>query len=66
MMTQNHFGHNLLKRFPNPLYSPDISPSDFGLFGKVKVAMTARESSYEIDLLEAATEILNSISDAEL
>jgi hypothetical protein len=38
-VTQNFFEHSLLKRLPHPLYSPDISPSDFYLFGKVKDAL---------------------------
>jgi hypothetical protein len=65
-MTQDFFGHNPLKRFPHLPYSPDISPSDFYLFGKVKSALIAREILNEIDLLEAVTEILNDIVGAEL
>jgi hypothetical protein len=50
----------------HPLYSPNISPSDFYLFGTVKSALMRREIPDEIVLLEAVTEILNGISDAEL
>jgi hypothetical protein len=39
---------------------------DFYLFGKVKSALTKQEITDEIDRLETATEIVNSISDAEL
>jgi hypothetical protein len=52
--------------FPHPLYSPDISPTDLYLFEKVKSALIGRENPDEADLLEAVTEILNGISDAEL
>jgi hypothetical protein len=65
-MTQNLFGYNPLKRLPHPLYSPDISLLDFYLFGKVRSALIGREIPDEIDLLEAVTDILNGISDAEL
>jgi histone-lysine N-methyltransferase SETMAR len=66
--TQNFFEHNTLKGLPHPPHSPDISPSDFDfyLFGKVRRALIGREISDEIDLLEVATEILSSISHAEL
>jgi histone-lysine N-methyltransferase SETMAR len=63
-MTQNFFGHNPLERFPHPPYSPDIPPSGFSLFRKVKSALVGREISCEIDFLEAVTEILNGISNA--
>jgi hypothetical protein len=65
-MAQNFFGHHPLKSAPHPPYSPDISPSDFCLFGKVKSILIWCEIPDEIDLLEMATALLNGISDAEL
>jgi hypothetical protein len=65
-MTQNLFRHSPLERLPYPPHSPDISPPDFYLFGKVKSVLIGREIPDEADLLEAVTEILNGISDAEL
>jgi hypothetical protein len=65
-MTQNFFRYYPLKRLRHLRYSPDISPSDFDLFRKVKSALNEREILDEIDLSEAATKILNGISDAEL
>jgi hypothetical protein len=65
-MTQDFFGHNPMKKLQHPPYSPDISPSDFYLFGKVKSALIRWEIPDEIDLLEATTDILNGISGAEL
>jgi hypothetical protein len=50
---------------PSP-YSPDISPSDFSLFGRVKGVLTGQEIPDEVDLLEALTKIFNDISDDEL
>jgi hypothetical protein len=64
--TQNFFGHNPLKRILHPAYFPDISPSDFYLFGKVKRALIRQEIPDEADLPEVVAEILNGISDAEL
>jgi hypothetical protein len=51
------FGRNPLKRLRNPSYSPDISPSGFYLFGKVKSALIGREIPNETDLFEVVTEI---------
>jgi transposase len=65
-VTENFLKHNPLKRLPNPPYSPDISPSDFYLFGKVKKALIGQEISDKIDLLEVVTEILTGISHDEL
>jgi hypothetical protein len=65
-MTQNFFEHNPLNRLPHPLYSPDISPSNFYLFGKAKRSLVSWEIIDEINLLEELTEILNGISDSEL
>jgi transposase len=65
-VAKNFFEHNPLERFPGPPYSPDISPSDFDHFGKVKNALIAREISDEIDLLEVVTESLSGISHDEL
>jgi histone-lysine N-methyltransferase SETMAR len=58
--------HNRLKRFPHSPYSPDISPSDFYLCGKVKRVLIVLEISDEISLLDVVTEILNVISTDEL
>jgi hypothetical protein len=65
-MTQDFFGHNPLKKLQHPSYSPDISLSDFYLFGKVESALIGREIPNEIDLLEVVTEIWNRISGPEL
>jgi hypothetical protein len=65
-VAQDFVEHNPLKRLPCPSYSPDISPSDFYLFGKMKNALIEGEVSDEIDLLEEVTEILSGISHDEL
>jgi histone-lysine N-methyltransferase SETMAR len=65
-MMRNFFEYNPLKRLHHPPYSPDISPSDFSLFGKVRGALIGQEIPDEISLLDAVTEILNGISTDEL
>jgi hypothetical protein len=65
-MIQYFFGRKPLKRLSYPPCFPNISPSNFDLFGKIKSALSRREIPDESDLLEAVTEILNDISDAEL
>jgi hypothetical protein len=65
-MTRNFVEHHPLKRLLHPPYSPEISPSDFYLFGKVKGAASGQGIPDEINLLDAVTEILNGISIDEL
>jgi hypothetical protein len=65
-ITQNLFGHNPLKWLPHPPYPLHIPPSDFYLFWEIKSALIQREIPDQIGLLEAVTEILSDISDAEL
>jgi hypothetical protein len=65
-VTQNPFKHNPLERLRHPPDSPDISPSDFYLFGKVQNALIGREIFDEIDLLDVVTEILSRLSHDEL
>jgi hypothetical protein len=65
-VTQHFFERNPLKRLPQPPYSPDISPSDFYLFGKGKSALIGQEIPDETALFEAVTEILGGLSGHEL
>jgi hypothetical protein len=65
-MTRHFFETGPLNRLPHPPYSPDISPSDFYLFGKVKGALVGREIPDEVELLDAVIEILSGISHDEL
>lgn len=46
----------------HPAYSPDIAPSDFGLFGTVKEKLEGVEHATEKDLQDHIIEILNSFS----
>jgi hypothetical protein len=65
-MIQNLFAHNPLKRLQHPPYFPDMSPSDFCLFGKGKSALIGLDIPGEIDRLGAVTEMLNGTSYTEL
>jgi hypothetical protein len=65
-VTQNFFEHKPLERLPHPPDSPDIFPSDFDLFKKVKNALIGQEISDGMDLLEVVTEILSAICHDEL
>jgi histone-lysine N-methyltransferase SETMAR len=65
-MAQNFFGHSPPKTLPHPPYSPDISPSYFYRFGKIKTQLIGHEIPDEISLFEAVSEILSAISPAEL
>jgi hypothetical protein len=49
-ITENHIGS-----VPRPPYSPDLTPSEFWLFGNVKTSLEPEQ------LLEAITEFLNEI-----
>jgi transposase len=63
-MIRNFFRHNGLRRLACPPYSPDIAPSDFYLFGKVKDQLIGIFVQDEKELLHEVIEILSSISAA--
>jgi hypothetical protein len=43
------------KRFPHPPFSPDIAPSDFFLFGSLKVELSSRQVSEISGFLRSST-----------
>lgn len=58
-----------LKKFPfrilpNPIYSPDVAPLDFGIFGTVKEKMPNATFDDPEELKEQITEILNELGPA--
>jgi hypothetical protein len=65
-VTPNFFEHNPLKGLTHSPYSPDISPPDFYLFGRVKNALIGQEIPDETVLFEAVREILAGFSGNEL
>lgn len=48
---------------PQPAYSPDISPSDYILFGYIKSKLRGKIFKTRDELFEDIYEILNSISE---
>jgi hypothetical protein len=65
-ITQDFFGQDPLNRLLHPGYSPDISPSNFYLFWKVKSALIWWKIPDKITLVEAIIKIVNAMSEAEL
>jgi hypothetical protein len=51
---------------PDPPDSPDLPPSDFGLFGHVKTSLVGQTFDEPEQLLEAITEFLNEIQPPEV
>jgi hypothetical protein len=58
-MGQNGFDENSLVTVPHPLYSPDLAPSDFWLFGRIKASFAGRVFNDAGELSEAVIELLN-------
>jgi hypothetical protein len=54
-----YMDHNSLKRAPYHPYSPDLTPSDFYLFGYVKHQLQGREFTEGAELVSAILELLN-------
>lgn len=50
----------------HPAFSPDLAPSDFYLFGKVKDELKGSEFEYEEELFESIENILKKIPKEEL
>jgi histone-lysine N-methyltransferase SETMAR len=55
-----------VKTAPHPAFSPDLAPSDFYLFGKIKTALMGFEFESEQELLDGVLGIVNTISREEL
>jgi hypothetical protein len=55
-----------MKRAPHPPFSPDLAPSDFYLFGKVKRALMSVTFDDENRLLSGVTTVLIAIPLEEL
>jgi hypothetical protein len=55
-----------LESLANPVYSPDLSPCDFWLFGMLKQKMKDRAFQTVEEMLEAVTLIWNVVSFEQL
>jgi hypothetical protein len=51
---------------PHPPYSPDLAPSDFYLFGKVKNLLTGKKFASADEILDEICQILAAIGREEL
>jgi hypothetical protein len=58
--------HNGLHKLLHAPYSPNIAPSDFSLFGKVKNKLIRKSIQDEHELFLEVTEILSAIPTTEL
>jgi hypothetical protein len=54
------------KHLSNPVYSPDLAPSDFFLFGHLKEKLTAFHCTARDELKSAITTIFNEIDREKL
>jgi histone-lysine N-methyltransferase SETMAR len=57
---------NRMRRAPQAPFSPDLAPSDFYLFGKLKTALMGSEFEDEQGLLGGVMAVLNGITSDEL
>jgi hypothetical protein len=64
-LTKSCFKNLRLRETENPRYSPDLAPSDFHLFGKLKEQMTGNEFESTEDLLATIRRLTNAISREE-
>jgi hypothetical protein len=55
-----------MKRATHPAFSPDLTASDFYLFGKIKTALMGSELESEQSLLDGVLGVVNAISREEL
>jgi hypothetical protein len=61
-VTEQSVEANHIMRIPHPPYSHDLAPSDFWLFGRIKLALAGAKFDEPGQLLNAVTEFLNTIS----
>jgi hypothetical protein len=65
-MTLQFMEQNSMQRAPRPAYSPDLSPSDFYLFGYVKQLLSGCQFADQDSLLQAVGDILVGIEKVTL
>jgi hypothetical protein len=58
--------HNKIERAPHPVYSPDISPCDFWMFGFLKEKLQEEELSTSDEIIEVIATIWNYVTFEEL
>jgi hypothetical protein len=65
-VSKQFFDRNSLVTFPHPLYSSDLAPFDFWIFGHIKTSLPGHVFNDADELLEALVEFLNEIQPSEL
>jgi hypothetical protein len=60
--TIDYLRANRWTRAPPPAFSPDLAPSRFYLFGKLKMALMSAAFAGDGELLQGVMEVLNGIS----
>jgi hypothetical protein len=55
-----------MQRAPHPVYSPDLAPSDFHLFGYVKQLMSGCQLADQNSLIQAVSAVLVGIEKVTL
>jgi hypothetical protein len=65
-VTEEFFNDNQIVHVPHPPYSPDLVPSDFWLFGRIKTALSGCNFMGPDELVLVINEILGSIPVKEL
>jgi hypothetical protein len=60
--TIDYLRANQLTRAPHPAFLPEMAPSDFYLFGKLKMSLMGAAFAEDDELLSGVMEVLNGIS----
>jgi hypothetical protein len=55
-----------IERLANPVYSPELSQSDFSFFGSVKIALQNRRFADADAMVEALTDLFDRVTFQEL
>jgi histone-lysine N-methyltransferase SETMAR len=65
-LSTQYFNENRMKSTPHPPYSPDLAPSDFYLFGYVKICLAGLSFEDADQLLVAVEDVIEGIEKVTL
>jgi histone-lysine N-methyltransferase SETMAR len=65
-VTEQFIAENHLARVPQPAYSPDLAPSDFWFFRRLKNSLAGRMFDGPEELLEGITSFVEEVQPSEL
>jgi hypothetical protein len=66
MVAEQFIASNHISRVSQPVYSPDLAPSDFWLFGQAKHSLTGRMFDDPEELLDGLTSFVEEVQPSEL